>query len=225
MCSCQPKGRKNKIWAESWYFFTKLFQQMRWRTRQNRYAHRNDTYGQQQVLGLQIAMRNLHLVTVMDGRENNLTRITGLPLVVVGFLYDSIEEFSTHHLFGNHEIMLRFFEDIIEADNVLVVHILQDINFVLQGDLIFLRKFRFCNNLDSIRFRCRTILSFLHNRKGTFTELLFPTIFFFHANNNFVVWIIFWWQHILFFIHSNDSPVRIGKSNWSGTNSNYYQAE
>ena len=95
-------------------------------------------------------MRNLHLVTVMDGRENNLTRITSLPLVVVGFLYDSIEEFSTHHLFGNHEIVLGFLKDIVQTDNVPVLHVLEDFDLVLESNLILLGKLRLRHNLDGI---------------------------------------------------------------------------
>lgn len=106
---------------------------------------------QQQVLRLQIAMGDLFLVAVVDGGKKNLTSISSFFFVVVRFLYNSVKELPTHHLFCDHEIVLRFFKDIVEPDDVSVLHVLQDVDLVFQSDLIFLGELRFRDNLDSER--------------------------------------------------------------------------
>ena len=101
-------------------------------------ASRKDTYGQQQVLWLQVAMGDVVLVAVEHGIEQNLTDIASLLFVVVTLLHDTVEKLSSHHLLGHKVVKLIFVKNIVQSNNVLVLQLSQNSNLVLQRDLIFL---------------------------------------------------------------------------------------
>lgn len=97
-----------------------------------------DTYGQQQVLWLQVAVGDVVLVAVEHGIEENLTDIAGLLFIVVTLLDDTVEKFSPHHLLGHKVVKLLFVKNIVQSNDVLVLQLGQNSNLVLQRDLIFL---------------------------------------------------------------------------------------
>ena len=61
------------------------------------------------------------IVTVFHGLEQDLAYISRLLLVIITLLNDSIKKFATHHFFSDKIVKLRFLEDIVESDYVLML--------------------------------------------------------------------------------------------------------
>lgn len=131
----------------------------------------NPTYRQEQVLRLQIAMGNLVFVAEKHGVKQDYANISGFFFVVVTLLNNSVKQLSSHHLFGHQVIELSLIEHIVESNDVFVLQLLQDGDFVFEGDFILLRKLRFGDNLDRKRVMGLSVGSFLYDRESTFSQL------------------------------------------------------
>ena len=94
-------------------------------------------------------MCHLVFVAIMHRIEQDEANITSFLFVVITFLDDPVEQFSTHHLFCDEVIILWLVEDVVQADDVLVLEFCKDCDFILQRNLILLGQFRFRNDLDS----------------------------------------------------------------------------
>jgi hypothetical protein len=110
-------------------------------------------------------------VTVTNGLENDFANVASLLLVVVGLLNDPIKELSAGHFFRHEVIVLGFVEYIIEADNVRMVEILENGDFILERNLIFLGELGLCDNLNGKGVAGLFVRSILDDGKGAFSEL------------------------------------------------------
>jgi hypothetical protein len=110
-------------------------------------------------------------MAVFQGFEQDFAYISRLLFVIITLLDNSVEEFSTQHLFRDHVIKLSLFEYIIKSDNVLLREFLQNVDLVLERNFIFLRQFRFGNNLNGKGFVALTVGTFLDYRKGSLAKL------------------------------------------------------
>ena len=111
------------------------------------------------------------LMTIVYSLKDNLTDIASLLFIVVGFLNDPIKELSATHFFCHEVIVFGFVKDIIQPDNVWMFEILENRDFILESDLIFVCKLGLGNNLDGKRFTRLFVRSLLDLGKGSFTEL------------------------------------------------------
>jgi hypothetical protein len=91
-------------------------------------------------------------MTISNSLEKDFTNITSFLLVVEGFGYDAIKEFSALHLFSNEVIVRRLLVHIVKSDNVLVFEFIEYVNFVLERNFVFFGEFGFGNNLNSVVF-------------------------------------------------------------------------
>lgn len=121
-------------------------------------------------------MRNVLLMTVLDGFEQNDTNIASLLLVVVGLLDDAIEQLSSVHFLCNQIVVLLLFEDIKQANDVWVVQFLQYSNLIFERDFILLREFGLSNNLYSIRFSSFLARAFAYHTESTGSKLLIKLV-------------------------------------------------
>ena len=116
-------------------------------------------------------MGHLSSVTVLHGPKENDGNIASFLFVVVGLLHDPIKEFAAHHFFRHEVVVLAFFKDIVESNNVGMFELFKNGNFILQGDFIFFGEFGFGNDLDGIGLSRFSIGSFFDYGKSTGTEL------------------------------------------------------
>jgi hypothetical protein len=110
-------------------------------------------------------------VTVTNGLENDFANIPSFLFVVVGLLNNPIKELSAAHFFRHEIIVLGFVKYIIEANNVRMVEILEDGDFILEGDLIFLSKLGLCDNLNGKSVAGLFVRAILDDGEGAFSEL------------------------------------------------------
>jgi hypothetical protein len=111
-------------------------------------------------------------MTISNSLEQNLANIPRLLLIVKTLAHDPIKQFSPFHLLGNEVIIRWFLVDIVKTNNVFVFQFLEDINFILEGDLVFFGEFGFGNNFDGVVFVGSAFGGFDDYGEGSFTELL-----------------------------------------------------
>jgi hypothetical protein len=110
-------------------------------------------------------------MTIKNGFKNNLADIASFLFVIVGLLNNPIKELSATHFF-RHEVIVRgFVKDIIEADNVRMEEILENGDFILEGNFVFLSQLGLCDNLNGKRLAGLFVRSVLDDGKGAFSEL------------------------------------------------------
>ena len=105
---------------------------------------------QQKVLRFQITMRDTLGVNVIQSLEQNLTDIPGLFFIVECLGYNSIKELASKHEFCHEVVVCIFIKYFIEGDNVNVVYVLEDSNFVFEGIFIFLCQFGLGHDFGSV---------------------------------------------------------------------------
>lgn len=76
------------------------------------------TYQKQEVLWLQITMRHVMLVTILNRLKQNERHITRFLFIVVTLLHNPIKELSAHHFLCHEVVIVLFFKRVVEADNV-----------------------------------------------------------------------------------------------------------
>jgi hypothetical protein len=131
----------------------------------------NGTYQEQEIFGLQVTMRHMTLVTVLNGLKENPGHITGLLFIVVTLLNNPIKEFSSHHLFRHKIVVILLLIDIIETNNVWMLEFRQDGNLILERHFVFFRQLGLGDNLNGKGFTILLIRTLLDDGKCTGTEL------------------------------------------------------
>jgi uncharacterized protein YlaN (UPF0358 family) len=116
-------------------------------------------------------MSNLLLMAIFDCLKDDFADITSLLLVVVGFLDNPIKELSAAHFFRHEVVVFGFVKDIIQPDNVWMLEILENRDFILERNLVFVCKLGLGDNLDGKGLAGLFVRSFLDLGKGAFTEL------------------------------------------------------
>ena len=89
------------------------------------------TYGQQQVFRLDVAVSDVLPVNVPNGAEKVSGKLPGLLLVVARFLDDALQQVPAGNLVQDHASVPRVVEDVVEAENVPVVHLPHELDLAL----------------------------------------------------------------------------------------------
>jgi hypothetical protein len=129
------------------------------------------TYQKQEIFRLQVTMRHMTLVTVLNGLKENPGHITGFLFIVVTLLNNPIKEFSSHHLFRNKIVEILLLKDIIETNNVWMLEFRQAGNLILERHFVFFRQLGLGDNLNGKGFTRLLIPTLLDDGKCTGTEL------------------------------------------------------
>ena len=90
------------------------------------------------------------LVTVVDGLHDNLANISGFSLGIVGFLNESIEEFSTIDHFQHQPDVIVTVKDIVEANDMFVAELAEDLNLLCQALFVEFFHFGFVDDFNRI---------------------------------------------------------------------------
>lgn len=115
------------------------------------------------VLGLEVAMRDIVLVAVVD-RLEKLTH--DLCTLVFGKLFsrdDFCKEFNAVAKLGNESNFAMTLIDLVQVHDVLVVELAEDLDFVLQARELLVRHVKLVNELDGSDFAIvftRSLLDF-----------------------------------------------------------------
>jgi len=99
-------------------------------------------------------MDDAELVTVDQRVKYGGDNVTGLCLRESFLLQDLIKQLSALHELHDEEEVLVVFVDVKELDDVGVIDLLQDVDFVLKTNFVFLGKFALCDDFDSDLISC-----------------------------------------------------------------------
>jgi hypothetical protein len=107
----------------------------------------------------------------MHGLEQDDARISSFLFVVIRLLHDAVKELAAHHLLRHKVVIFVFVKDIVEPDDVGMLHLLKNRNFIFKSYFIFLRELGFRHNLDCKGVAIDFVGAFLDDRKSTRAEL------------------------------------------------------
>lgn len=110
-----------------------------------------------EVLWLDVSVRDLPLVQVDKSREELLHDVLGRVLIQALLVDDVLEKLASFAVLENQEADVHPVPDLVQFDDVRMVKVLQDLDFVHESLQIF--EVILLNRLDSELLLCFTILS------------------------------------------------------------------
>ena len=116
-------------------------------------------------------MSNVLAVTVSDRLEDLLSDNGGFILLELGTLSDFFKKLHTVTLLLNKEDFLSVLVHFVEAHDVRVVEIFQNIDLIIQSDLFIFSEGELIDDLDSTQLAIGSQLSLLDFTEGTLAEL------------------------------------------------------
>lgn len=87
---------------------------------------------EEDVLRLEVSVDDSLAVEVVEGLEHCADELAGIVQTDFVFASNSVEKFSTRHYFLNERKRGLFVVEIVELDNVWVVHLAQDVNLFIK---------------------------------------------------------------------------------------------
>lgn len=100
-------------------------------------------------------MDDAELVAVDQGVKDGRNDVTSLCLRESLLLQDLIEQLTSLHKFHDQEEVLIILVDVVKLNNIGVVDLLQNVDFILKANFVFLRKFSLCDDFDCYAVSCR----------------------------------------------------------------------
>jgi len=115
---------------------------------------------EQQVLGLEVTVAHAALVQVLDARDQLLVELARLLLLQTRVPHDVVEQLAAVGVLHDHEELLLGLDDLVQLDDVVVAHLLQNLyltsyplNIFLVINLIFFKNFNsYLHNTKSLVF-------------------------------------------------------------------------
>ncbi len=92
---------------------------------------------QEEIFGLEVAMHDLHGVAVGYGGEHLLHDHSRISLAVIGPFDDLVEQLAPTAVFCDDEVALGILIDLEEADDIRMIHVLQDLYLLEEPSLFF----------------------------------------------------------------------------------------
>ena len=124
----------------------------------------------QQVLRLEVSVSNIPTVTVSDSLENLFRHMSGLLLSELLARADLFKELASIAKLSHEEDVAFVLVDFIEANDVWVIQVLEDVDFILHSDTLSIIELQLVNNFDCALLSVRLQSRFLYLAEGTLSE-------------------------------------------------------
>jgi hypothetical protein len=125
---------------------------------------------QHDILRLQVSMDDIVLMAIVDGRQNMLHYLCSILLWQPSLLQNLVKQLASRADFCNDEEALLILKVLIDLDNIWMIEILENIDFVIKRLLFMLAHALFANHLHCSLVSCLDVDDSAHFTKCSLTQ-------------------------------------------------------
>ena len=122
-------------------------------------------------------MDNIHAMAVFDCINNGHSGLSGQAFIKVVSFDNYVKKLSTSHEFHDQVEVRLVFVDVDQLDNVRVVNLLQNVDFILKFLNLLFTHVLLVNYFDSHFFSCRFLDTDFNKAESSLSDLFAKLVF------------------------------------------------